>query len=660
MSADRSESPTPTEMLDWETARRDAFLRSALAVLRREPVDLLPFEEVRQKLQLRNARYVGVQDVPLDKIVGSVDRYTDFTRDFLPRRRFLEKRWQRIDRLVTSGTGLDPVELYKVGEVYFVHDGNHRVSVARHHGAPSIEAYVWEFDVRVPVGPDVTIDDLLCAGARAAFLERTDADKLCPDIHIELTQADGYDYLLYEIQSIQQSVAQIDGRQVPWGEAVQLWCEMRYTPVVDIIRSQDILKRFPNRTEADLYLWLRRNHEELDVRLGDHVLMEEAAEDLAKRYGEQASPITYVREAVGRLAGGVGELSGRLVESIAPRSEHKTVEQLEDDALSAALLSSVCQVAHDAPRYRFRGQTEEEWEAWRARLHERLWDLLGAGERPRQPYGTAELNPEIQEDETLADGIRRQLIWINTERTFSLPLYLFLPSGSEDEHPRATVIVFPGHGTIAQSAGLQRSYQRGNALTLARAGFVTAAMELRGFGWLDAVGHLRIDAAAKLVGRTWYGLLVQDAMRTIDYLVTRPEVDAQHIGTTGIGAGGALSMYTAALDERVRVTLVNSYLGKYVTTCLEEEHCPCNDIPGIRRDMDMGDVAALIAPRPALYVNGLKDPATTPQARESFAIAHWPYQLLGYPNHARLIEPRRMGHVYDSELAVAWFRRWFG
>lgn len=74
----------------------------------------------------------------------------------------------------------------------------------------------------------------------------------------------------------------------------------------------------------------------------------------------------------------------------------------------------------------------------------------------------------------------------------------------------------------------------------------------------------------------------------------------------------------------------------------------------------MGDVAALIAPRPALYVNGLKDPATTPQARESFAIAHWPYQLLGYPNHARLIEPRRMGHVYDSELAVAWFRRWFG
>jgi hypothetical protein len=132
------------------------------------------------------------------------------------------------------------------------------------------------------------------------------------------------------------------------------------------------------------------------------------------------------------------------------------------------------------------------------------------------------------------------------------------------------------------------------------------------------------------------------------------------LGTTGIGAGGALAMYTAALDERVKATLVNSYLGKYVINCLDEEHCPCNDIPGIRRDAEMGDVAALIAPRPALFVNGVKDPATTPVARESFEIAQWPYQLLGVPGRARLIEPRRMGHIYDNELAIAWFRRWFG
>ena len=73
---------------------------------------------------------------------------------------------------------------------------------------------------------------------------------------------------------------------------------------------------------------------------------------------------------------------------------------------------------------------------------------------------------------------------------------------------RPALLVFPGHGTIAQTAGLKRSYQRANALELARAGFVTATMELRGFGWLQALGHLRIDATAKLVGRTWYGLLV--------------------------------------------------------------------------------------------------------------------------------------------------------
>jgi len=650
----REEVATTEERLDWAQARREAFLQDAIAVFTDRPTDLLSFEEVRQKLRLRNARYLGLQDVPLDQIVGSVDRYQDFNRAFLPRREFLEKRWERVSRLVggPDALGLPPVELYKVGDAYFVHDGNHRVSVARQHGTPAIQAYVWEYDVRVPLGPDADIDDLLCTAAQVRFLGQTDVDRLCPDLSIEVTQPDGYDYLLYEIEAFQRVIARIDGREVPFDEAVALWCDMAYSPIVEIIRRRGILKDFPTRTETDLYLWLRRNQEELNIRHGREILMEEAADDLAERFGERFSSARRVARTIGRLAEGVGELGGRLLEGVAGRDR---VQEERAEQLAQALLAPICEAAHRVPRYRFDGTSEAEWQTWHAEFRERLWNLLGAGERPRQVYGPDRLDATVVETETVS-GIRREVIELNTEGGLRLPVYMFIPPGADG--PRPAIAVFPGHGTIEQTAGPKRSYQRRNALELARAGFVTLTMELRGFGWLDAVEHLRIDAAAKLVGRTWYGLLVCDAMHAIDYLLTRPEVDPTRIGATGIGSGGALTMYTAALDDRVRAVLVHSYLGKYVVTCFDEEHCPCNDIPGMRRDAEMGDVAALLAPRPALFVNGLRDPLTTLAGRESFGIVRRVYALLGVPQRVRLIEPEGLGHTYDVELAAAWFRRW--
>lgn len=650
---------------DWELARRSAFVQQVLGAFTQRPADLLPFEEVRRGLRLHNVRYLGIQNVPLDQIVGSVGRHQDFTRAFFPRRSSLQERWRRIDRLATAGGGLPPVELYKVGQVYFVSDGNHRVSVARRHKVPSIEAYVWEYETRVPLGADTDVDDLLCKAAHAAFLERTNADRLCPDLRLECTQADGYEELLYEIEAFQHNLSQIDEREVGLDEALVLWREMQYEPIVEIIRQRNILQDFPGRTETDLYLWLRRSQEELELRYGHQVLMEEAADELAERFGEKPSPARQVRQAVGRLAEGVGELGGRLAENIAPGDrEHK-------DALAAALLAPVRRAATSTPPYRFRGATRAEWETWRVEFRDRLWELLGVGERPWQAFGPAQLQAEVEESVPVdsMEGLWRELIWLHTEaetgsgsdfpqETLRVPVCLFRPAKAAK--PRPAVVVFPGHGTLAQVAGLDKSYQRANGLELARAGFVTLAVEPRGFGRLDALGHLQIDAAARLVGRTWYGMLVQDGLRALDYLLTRPEVDPLRIGATGIGAGGATSLYVAALDERVRVALINSYLGKYVVTSLDEEHCPCNDIPGMLCYAEMGDVAALIAPRPVMFVNGRRDPATNPSALESFTIAHKVYRLLGVPRRARLIEPEEMGHYFDNQLAIGWFRRWFG
>jgi dienelactone hydrolase len=639
-----------SEIQEWNQARRRAFAQDILAAFTSRPADLLPFEDVRQKLNLRHARYLGLQDVSLDQIVGSVGRYRDFTRAFFPRQDDMRERWRRIQQLTTSGRGFPPIELLKVGHVYFVRDGNHRVSVARQQGAPAIQAYVWEYETRVPLEADTDVKYLWNKAARATFLERTNLDRQRPDFDLELTNPDGYDDLLYEIEAFQQVLAQIDEREVPFEEAAELWYEMHYTPIVDIIRQRDILQEFPGRTEADLYLWMRRNQEELDLRYGERVLLEDAADDLAQRYGEKPSPVSQFKRVAERLVEGVGELGGRLAEGIVPGDRHPA-----DKAIAEALLASVRCKATATPVYRFQGTTEAEWETWRTEFRQELWDLLGVGDRPWQPYGPEELRAQVEE-RIQVDGLWRELIWLHTEDELRVPAYLFRPV--ETDEPRPTILIFPGHGTIAQTAGLRKSYQQANALELARAGFVTLTMELRGFGKLNALGHLQIDAAARLIGRTWYGLLVHDAMHAIDYLLTRPEVDPERIGATGIGAGGALTLYTAALDDRIQTAVVNSYLGKYVVTCLDEEHCPCNDIPGILRYAEMGDVAALLAPRPVLFVNGRRDPATSHVARESLAIARQVYGFLGTPQYVKLIEPEELGHTFDNQLAASWFSRW--
>jgi hypothetical protein len=295
--------PNSREKTRWERARRAAFVQDVLATFTQHPSALLPFEEVRQKLQLSNTRYLGLQNVPLDHIVGSVDRYQDFTRAFFPRLDHLQDRWRRIDRLMTSGRGIPPIELYKVGQVYFVRDGNHRVSVARHHNMPTIEAHVWEYKTHVPLEPDTDIDELLCKTAHAAFLERTDIDRLCPDLHIKLTQPDGYAALLCEIEAFQQVLSRIDEREMPFDEAVMLWGEMRYTPIVEIIRQRHVLQEFPGRSEADLYLWLCRNQKELEARYQGLVLMEAAADDLASRFSETPPPARQVKYAIRWMAG---------------------------------------------------------------------------------------------------------------------------------------------------------------------------------------------------------------------------------------------------------------------------------------------------------------------------------------------------------------------
>src|SRR3990170_6985301 len=131
-----------TAVRDFQRARQQAALEAIMARLTGRSVDLLPYDEVRQKLRAREAGLRELKDIPIEAIVGSVGRYLDFTRSFLPKHDSDGDRWTRVYVAVDGQSGLPPIEVYQLSEAYFVRDGHHRVSVARQLGAEHVQAYV--------------------------------------------------------------------------------------------------------------------------------------------------------------------------------------------------------------------------------------------------------------------------------------------------------------------------------------------------------------------------------------------------------------------------------------------------------------------------------------------------------------------------------------
>lgn len=269
---------------EFKRARYQAGIEDLLAQLHGEPADLLPFEEVRQRLHLASRCYSGLHEVPLAQIIGSVGRHRDFTRSFLPRRSRLRERWSTIDRLA-GDTGMPPIEVYKVGDCYFVLDGNHRVSVARQAKWDSIEAFVWEYKTRVPLGPYTTIDELLIKEECLEFLEHTRLDESRPEQRIEVTTPGLYRELEYRIALYQAALSQIDEQPFGYEEAATYWYDMIYTSVIQIIQQRDMLKDFPGRTEADLFVWVVRHQRELSEAYDYPVPMTEATDYVVDQHG---------------------------------------------------------------------------------------------------------------------------------------------------------------------------------------------------------------------------------------------------------------------------------------------------------------------------------------------------------------------------------------
>jgi nucleotide-binding universal stress UspA family protein len=268
---------------DFSRARHRADLEKIVASLTGKSADLLSFEEVRKKVRGVQGNRRVLKDVPLDSIVGSVGRYEDFTRDFLPRRDSDKERWAKVESLANESTGLPPVDLFQIGDAYFVNDGNHRVSVARQSGHTHIEAYVTDVHTRVPLSPGIQAKDLILKSELADFLECTRLDFLRPGADITVTSPGAYADLLKHIEVHHYFMGLDQKREIPFEEAVTHWYDTVFSPVIEVIRKGDILSEFPGRTHADLYLWILRHRAELEEELDWEIRTESAAADFTAR-----------------------------------------------------------------------------------------------------------------------------------------------------------------------------------------------------------------------------------------------------------------------------------------------------------------------------------------------------------------------------------------
>jgi hypothetical protein len=321
---------------DFERAHRKAFMQALLSSLRREPNWLISFEEVKSQLPFRGQHYRGVQQVPVKDIIGSVDRYRDFNRAFLPTQTFTRPRWESVDRAALTDVSLPPVQLYKVDDVYFVKDGNHRVSVAREKGIEYIDADVIEMDTPVSLATLHDARDLIRLGEYARFLDQTKLDKLRPGMCIEFSTLGRYDVLIDHISAHRWYMGIDQDHPISWEEAVLDWYDNVYMPLDRVIRESNILRNFPGRTVGDLYLWIMDHRWYLRENTGQEVGLETAALSYDAKYATWTRRVLRSLRRFNEAAARPFVVTGRMIRRALSASDENVPEAAVLDQESLA------------------------------------------------------------------------------------------------------------------------------------------------------------------------------------------------------------------------------------------------------------------------------------------------------------------------------------
>ena len=275
---------------DFSKARNKAWINEMQHVMHPDKKRLLSFNDVKKILKPKNEVYIGLKTVPIKKIVGSEGRYNDFDNHFLPRSNELKQRWVNVDQAHLSDIVLPPIQLYELGGLYFVRDGNHRVSVAKTQGVEFIDAEVITLHSEVQLPPDVRLDTLLAAVIRyekRVFYNETHFGDLTDYWDLDFTEAGRYDVIYNHILVHKYYINEQQHTEIDFSDALISWFQTVYLPVIAVIDKYKLLSNFKDRTKSDIYVWIVKHWDRLKQKNGNDFSLDDAARDFVKL--EQAS-----------------------------------------------------------------------------------------------------------------------------------------------------------------------------------------------------------------------------------------------------------------------------------------------------------------------------------------------------------------------------------
>ena len=317
----------------------------------------------------------------------------------------------------------------------------------------------------------------------------------------------------------------------------------------------------------------------------------------------------------------------------------------------------------------FKPGTRKDAEAWQRKLHAKVVELLGGFPATRGALQPRTL--EVREFPTY----RREKFVFQSRPGILVLAYLILPNVTRA--PLASVICIPGHGRgVDDLVGIDLEgnprtdkppYEHDFALQVVEAGMAAVAIEPLGFGARRDPANKAKGLAQKacepaagsalLLGQTMLGWRVWDIMRTIDWIETRPELDAKRVGTMGISGGGTAALFSAALDQRVKAAMVSCYLNTFRDSIMSVAHCIDNYVPGILNWAEMYDVAGLIAPRALFSEAGQRDKIFPLAAsQESFRHVQQVYSVFG-ASHMAEQKTYDMPHEFSGVDGIPFMAR---
>lgn len=272
---------------DFNRARNKALINEIQHILKPSEASLISLADVKSLVKTNSEAYLGMKTIPVARIVGSEGRYKDFDSQFFPKNSFMRQRWERVDEANISDIALPPIKVYELAGLYFVRDGNHRVSVAKAKGVEFIDAEVVSLKSEIKLAPVASLAGMtrqIIFYEKREFYSETAFGDITDFWGLDFTTAGQYDVIYNHILTHKYYLSQRQNSEASMDDAIMSWFASVYRPIVLAIDARRVMRRFKGRTRSDLYVWIIKYWDDLKSKFGGDIPLDDAVSSFKKEY----------------------------------------------------------------------------------------------------------------------------------------------------------------------------------------------------------------------------------------------------------------------------------------------------------------------------------------------------------------------------------------